>query len=127
MRNGSVKKALILMPLFFCLLATFCQSQEITENNDKKSSREEKISLRKSFWQIFNSKAYAASEKKEFSKEELRDKWEKIIGLDVFFPYFKTKQVEKWAENKASVKVMKVKGKPKFSRNGITYKFKIEF
>jgi hypothetical protein len=60
-------------------------------------------------------------------KEFLRQEWEKFLGIDVFMPYFKVKEIEDWVSEKAAVHIYKIKGKPKFEDNQIKYTFKVRF
>lgn len=79
------------------------------------------------FFSFINKKAYAATVDEEAEKEKLREEWKELLGIDIFHPYFKAKEVEGWVSEKASVKVFKVKGRPKFEDNQIKYIFTVKF
>ncbi len=57
----------------------------------------------------------------------LREQWEKNIGIDIFYPYFKAKELESKVKQKASFRVLKIKGKPEFKSNEAKYIFTIKF
>jgi hypothetical protein len=57
----------------------------------------------------------------------IREEWRKAFGMDVWRPYYKAKEVEKWVKKKFSVKVFKLKGEPAFEKNQFTYTFKTKF
>ena len=60
-------------------------------------------------------------------KEILREKWKEFLGIDIFMPYFKVKEVEKKISEKASIKIYKMKGKPVFENDQVKYVFKTKF
>lgn len=80
-----------------------------------------------SFSNFLNTKAYAAPLDKKEERRILRRRWEELIGVDIFYPYFKAKEVEDWASEKASVEILKIKGRPKFEDDQIKYTFQIKF
>jgi hypothetical protein len=57
----------------------------------------------------------------------LREQWKKAFGIDVWYPYYKAKSVERWVKKKLSIKIFKLKGEPQFARNQILYTFKVKF
>ena len=59
--------------------------------------------------------------------EILRKKWKEFLGIDIFMPYFKAKEIEKKIREKTSVKIYKMKGKPEFEKTGVKYVFKTKF
>lgn len=60
-------------------------------------------------------------------KKMLREEWKKAFGIDVWYPYYKAKDVEKWVKKRLGVKVFKFKGEPQFERNEVLYTFKAKF
>jgi len=87
-----------------------------------------KNKVRKNFFlEWINTKAYAVPIDKNGEKKLLRKKWKKLLGLDIFYPYFKAKEVEDWIKDKTSMQVFKIKGRPKFENDHIKYIFKIKF
>lgn len=57
----------------------------------------------------------------------LREQWERTIGIDLFYPYFKAKELESKIKEKTSVRILKIKGKPEFKNNEAKYQFTIKF
>lgn len=57
----------------------------------------------------------------------LREQWERNIGIDLFYPYFKTKELETKVGEKTSVRILKLRGKSEFKSNEAKYTFTIKF
>jgi len=57
----------------------------------------------------------------------LREQWERNIGIDIFYPYFKAKELESKVREKTSVRVFKMRGKSEFKNNEAKYTFSIKF
>jgi hypothetical protein len=57
----------------------------------------------------------------------LREQWERNIGIDVFYPYFKAKELESRVREKTSVRVLKLRGRSEFKTNEAKYTFSIKF
>ena len=75
---------------------------------------------RKTFGSLYN--------KPKIDEEKaIRGEWSKVFGIDVWRPYYKAKDVEKWVKRKCSVKVFKLKGEPQFEKNRATYAFTTKF
>ncbi len=103
-------------------------TQGVSYNNDYQAldlqaSNEQKESL----LDLFNNKAYAATINEEQERQELRTKWKNVLKIDIFYPYFKAKEVEDWVSDKASVDFLKLKGRPQLENNQIQYIFKTKF
>ena len=78
--------------------------------------------------EIHNVSLYDDGENKGKSEKEiLREKWKEFLGIDIFMPYFKAKEIEKKISEKASIKIYKMKGKPVFENSQIKYVFKTKF
>jgi hypothetical protein len=77
--------------------------------------------------ELLNAQAYAAPIDKEGERKILREKWERLLGIDIFYPYFKAKELEDWVSEKATVKFFNLKGRPAFKDNEIKYIFKVKF
>ncbi len=80
----------------------------------------------RNFLSFINESIRAAIEEKE-EKKILRQQWQELLRMDIFYPYFKAKEVEEWVSQKASVKFFNLKGKPEFSNNQIKYMFRVKF
>ncbi|MDP2911947.1 MAG: hypothetical protein Q8N76_06430 [Candidatus Omnitrophota bacterium] len=57
----------------------------------------------------------------------IREQWERNLGIDIFSPYFKAKELESKMREKTSVRVLKLKGKAEFKNNEAKYIFKLKF
>ncbi len=86
---------------------------------------------KKSFLTWINSEAYAnqmSTQRNEGNeKKRLRKRWKELLGIDIFMPYFKAKEMERWVREKTSVHLFKLKGSPQFKDNQVKYIFKIRF
>jgi len=136
-------KKLIIMILLLTLAIPIYAQKELVTDNQKASSvlkteANQKESLiqasnpanekeTKSFFDFLDKKAFASTIDKKEEKRILREKWKKLLGLDIFYPYFKAKEVEDWVKDKASVRFFKIKGRPKFDDNQVKYIFKVKF
>lgn len=60
-------------------------------------------------------------------KKMLRQAWEDAFGVDVWYPYYKAKEIETHIKKKLSVRIFKFKGEPKFEKNKVVYMFKTTF
>ncbi|MFA4991405.1 MAG: hypothetical protein WC569_02375 [Candidatus Omnitrophota bacterium] len=65
------------------------------------------------------------SEKEE--KKILREYWKQRLGVDVFYPYFKAKEVESKVSEKSSVRILKLRGKPEIKEDSVKYIFRLKF
>jgi len=57
----------------------------------------------------------------------IREQWERGLGIDIFYPYFKARELESKVSKKTSVRVLKIRGKPQFKSNEAKYIFNIKF
>lgn len=138
-----VKKALILLCALALTVPLYAQN-EVNHNKETKPLLEAeppsgeqlteistpaptKKLTTKAFFDFIDKKVYAATIDKKEERRILREKWKKFLGLDIFYPYFKAKEVEKWVRDKASIKIFNLRGRPKFENNQIKYTFKIKF
>ena len=80
-----------------------------------------------SFLDFINKKAYAATVDKKEEKRILREKWKELLKIDIFYPYFKAKEIEHWVSDKAKVEFFNLRGRPKFDDDHIKYIFKMNF
>lgn len=60
-------------------------------------------------------------------KERSRAQWAELFGVDLWYPYYKTKEIEAKVTDKLGVKVFKLKGKPKFGENQFKYTFTVKY
>lgn len=65
---------------------------------------------------------------KEVDEERLvRAAWEEVFGFDVWYPYYKEKELEVWVRKKFRLKIFHLKGEVQFNSKGFTYTFKSIF
>ena len=57
----------------------------------------------------------------------IREQWERNLGIDIFCPYFKAKELESKVREKTSVRVFKLRGKPEFKSKEAKYTFSVKF
>ncbi|MFC1666396.1 hypothetical protein ACFL0P_00800 [Candidatus Omnitrophota bacterium] len=79
-----------------------------------------------------NSANYSFHIDKDKEKQKLREDWNKVLGLDVFYPYFKAEEIKDRVEEKGSTKVLKIKGtrirgRPRIKKDEAKYIFSIKF
>ncbi len=81
------------------------------------------------FERWFNSIAFASPSDGNKEKIKLREDWKEFLGIDIFYPYFKAKEVENYVKEKTSVNFLNMKGRPEFDEgsNQIRYIFKKKF
>jgi|GEM_PF-2764931 len=60
-------------------------------------------------------------------KRLIRLAWKRVFGVDVWYPYYKVKEIEDWVKEKVSVRVFGLKGRPRFENDQILYVFKAKF
>lgn len=119
-------KIIFLILVWVLILTVFLYAQDTEDNITEVSvlNPEKKID---SFLDFINKKVYAATIDEKEEKRILRERWKEFLGIDVFYPYFKAKEVEDWVSEKASVEFFNIKGKPKFEKDRIEYIFKMRF
>jgi hypothetical protein len=60
-------------------------------------------------------------------KEQIRNAWRRVFGCDVWYPYYLAKDIEDKISEKISIRVCRMKGKPKFEKDAFLYVFKRTF
>jgi hypothetical protein len=80
-----------------------------------------------SFPEWVNTKTSNNSIEENDEKILLREQWERNLGMDIFYPYFKAEELESKVKEKTSVKIFKVRGKAEFKSNEAKYTFNIKF
>ncbi len=108
-------------------------SQSVT--NYLKNERYEPVAPQKnkfSIIRLFKSKAFAAEKNNrnaDYDRQKIREEWKEFLGLDVFYPYFKAKEIEDYVQEKSAVKLFNLKGKAEISKDyhGVKYIFKRKF
>lgn len=121
----TVLKEILIMICVLTLAVPLYAQDEVSHNKETEVTL--KTKSQNSFLDFINKKAYAAAIDKNEERKILRKKWKELLGVDIFYPYFKAKKVETWVQKKSSVKFFKLKGRPKFSDDQIKYTFKLKF
>ena len=80
-----------------------------------------------SFSEWVNTQPNAKSIDENIEKIIIREQWERKLGIDIFYPYFKAKELESKVKEKTSVRILKIKGKSEFKSNEAKYTFTIKF
>lgn len=57
----------------------------------------------------------------------IREQWARNLGIDIFYLYFKEKELEQSLKEKISIKVFKMKGNLEFKSNEAKYTFVTKF
>lgn len=79
------------------------------------------------FLDFIDKKTSAENFEKNNEKRLLREQWQKFFGIDIWYPYFKAKEVEDWIGDKTKVELFHFKGRMRFENNQIKYTFKTQF
>lgn len=87
--------------------------------------KEIKESILFSDW--INERGYYIKVGDRSEKEKIRWQWKRALGIDLFFPYFKAKEIAKKTESKTKTKVFRLKGKAKIKKDEVKYIFKLKF
>ena len=140
-----VKKALILVCALALAIPLYAQNEvshnkeaELKPSPQTESPQEEYLTetpapapakklTTRTFFDFIDKKVFADTIDKSEEKKILREKWKRLLGVDVFYPYFKAKEVEKWVRDRTRVKLFSFRGRAKFERNKIIYTFKLKF
>jgi hypothetical protein len=82
-----------------------------------------------SIMELFKSKAFATPVDSDGDRKKIREEWKEFLGLDVFYPYFKAKDIEAYVQKKSTVKFFNLRGRPEFSNKSkeVKYIFKKRF
>jgi hypothetical protein len=81
----------------------------------------------RAFWDFIDKEIYEDNYKKREEKTILREAWKEWLGIDVWYPYFKAKEIEEWIRDRTKIKIFRFRGRAKFERNRIIYTFKMQF
>ena len=81
------------------------------------------------YWSWLNSKSCSVRIDQDDERNNLRLQWQELLGVDVFMPYFKVKEVEDVVSNKTKVTLFSMSGKAHFneSKKQVEYIFKKRF
>jgi hypothetical protein len=82
------------------------------------------------FGRLFDSRVVCDRRDEGKERELLREQWEEFLGIDVFYPYYKVKQVEKYVKDRTKVEFFQFKGRAEFdegSSSSFRYIFRKKF
>jgi hypothetical protein len=79
--------------------------------------------------QLIKSKTASSAQKSDEERKRLREEWKEFLGIDVFYPYFKAKDVEEYVQKKSAVRFFNMHGRPEFNEDSkeVKYIFKRKF
>jgi hypothetical protein len=72
---------------------------------------------------LFKSKAFAAPQDKDLERKRIREEWKEFLGLDVFYPYFKGKEIQERVQEKTKVRLMNMRGRAEFDEEGQEFRY----
>lgn len=129
-----MKKLILIFVLIFILRGLlyadrqFIANQEITSLFQKEEIIISNNFNKLKFLDFINKSGYLkTSDKKEEDKQILREKWKDLLNIDIFYPYFLKKDIEKFISEKTKIEFFNIKGKAEFEDNQVKYIFKAKF
>jgi hypothetical protein len=145
--TGLTRSCLILIVVLALALPAYAQRNEALYNNNSQSNtpqnnnsfkdklisnsisdslNQENHSLLKSW---FKSRAFAAPSDQNEEKKKSREQWQEFLGIDIFYPYFKAKEIEGVIREKTAVNFFDFKGKTEIDEGSkqVKYIFKKKF
>jgi hypothetical protein len=60
-------------------------------------------------------------------KQKLREDWERVLGYDLFMPYFKVDNIKKNIETRSLITIKKIRGKAVIREDEAKYIFSVKF
>ncbi len=63
----------------------------------------------------------------DYDRGRVREEWERAIGVDIFYPYFKVREFKIKTENKTKVKFFRLHGKAKLEKDEAKFIFRMRF
>jgi hypothetical protein len=74
-----------------------------------------------------NSRSFCVRIYRKYDSQKIREDWERMLGIDVFMPYYKADEIKDKLEEKTKVQVIKLRGKAELSEEEAKYTFSIKF
>jgi len=65
--------------------------------------------------------AFYLRREKGVEREKIRKRWEETIGVDIWYPYYKVKEIERWVKARFSFRIRKIKCKPRIKKGLANY------
>lgn len=94
---------------------------DLTSNIEREIIISQKNTVNRKVFNAFYNKS------KSDEKELLRQAWKEAFGIDVWYPYYKAKKIERWVKKRLSIRIFKFKGEPEFQRDQVLYTLKSVF
>lgn len=60
-------------------------------------------------------------------RQTIREQWQQATGVDLFYPYFKIRELKIRTENKTKVKFFRLRGKARLEEDQAKYIFSVKF
>ncbi len=79
------------------------------------------------FWDFIEKKVREDTIRRNEEKRIIREAWEEWLGVDIWYPYFKAKEIEDWICDRFRVRIFRFKGRMRFEKERITYTFRMQF
>jgi len=79
------------------------------------------------FWDLIEKRVREDMRRKREEKKIIREAWKEWLGVDIWYPYFKAKEIEKWIKDRFRVKIFRFRGSLKFEKERLTYTFRMRF
>lgn len=87
-----------------------------------------KVKKYRPFLDHIDKKVYEDARKIKDEKKIAREQWKEFLGIDVFDPYFKAKEIENKICDKTRIEIFHMKGRLKIEgKNKVRYTFKVRF
>jgi len=93
---------------------TYLTMQERAEQKTSLGGRDRRTGRR-----ILN--AFYVKREKGEERRKIRKKWTETFGVDIWYPYFKVKEVERWVKKRFTFRIRKLKCKPRVKRGLANY------
>ena len=93
---------------------TYLYLDEMTERRTSTGRRDYRAGQ-----EILN--AFYVKREKGEERKKIRKKWAQTFGVDIWYPYFKVKEVERWVKKRFSFRIRKLKCKPRIKKGLANY------
>jgi hypothetical protein len=79
------------------------------------------------FFDFIDKKVSETAQERQEEKKLIREQWKYHLGIDIWYPYFKSKEIEDWICDRTKVEIFHLKGRVKLENKQLRYTFKIQF
>jgi hypothetical protein len=81
----------------------------------------------RAFLDFIDKRIHEDTVKKRDEQRIIREAWKEWLGIDIWYPYFKAKEIERWICDRFKVKIFNFRGRLKFEKDEVRYTFKMRF